>query len=72
MIEETLDFSYNHPTQQTPEAQGTLWGAYNAVSGYYNYIKTYRSQEEKFRSQYFGTAESKILKAFNFAEEIIH
>jgi phage/plasmid-like protein (TIGR03299 family) len=72
MIEETLDFSYNHPTQQTLEAQGTLWGAYNAVSGYYNYIKTYRSQEEKFRSQYFGTAESKILKAFNFAEEIIH
>ena len=71
MIEETLDFNYNHPTQQTSEAKGTLWGTYNAVSGYYNYIKPYRSQEEKFKSNYFGTAENKILKAFDLAQELI-
>ena len=37
-IDATMQFALTHPTQTTPEANGTLWGAYNAVSGYFNYI----------------------------------
>lgn len=71
MVSETMHFHYNHPTQKTAECLDTLWGGYNAISGYYNYIKSYRSAEEKFKSQYFGTAEKKILKSFDIAKSII-
>ena len=67
MIDAATQFAFTHPTQKTAEANGTLWGAYNAVSGYYNYIKNYDSAEAKFNSQFFGTANTKMLKSFNEA-----
>jgi phage/plasmid-like protein (TIGR03299 family) len=71
MVETTYQFSLTHPTQMTPEATGTLWGAYNAVSGYYNYCKEYKNTEEKFTSQYFGNANKKMLKSFELAQKIL-
>lgn len=72
MIESTTQFSMTHPTQTTEAANGTLWGAYNAVSGYYNYIKNFKSGEDKFTSQFFGQANKKMLKSFNQAVSIIN
>lgn len=71
MIDAATQFALTHPTQKTAEATGTLWGAYNAVSGYYNYIKNYDSAEAKFNSQFFGTANTKMLKSFNEAVALI-
>lgn len=71
MVDATTKFALTHHTQQTDEAKGTLWGAYNAISGYYNYIKDYSSDEQKFHSQFFGTANTKVLKAFNLASEMV-
>jgi phage/plasmid-like protein (TIGR03299 family) len=72
MIEGTTQFAFTHPTQTTDAANGTLWGAYNAVSGYYNYIKTFKSTEDKFNSQFFGVANKKMLKSFNQAVSLIN
>lgn len=72
MIEGTTQFAFTHPTQTTQAANGTLWGAYNAVSGYYNYIKTFKSTEDKFNSQFFGVANKKMLKSFNEAVSLIN
>ena len=72
MIEGTTQFAFTHPTQTTEAANGTLWGAYNAVSGYYNYIKTFKSTEDKFNSQFFGVANKKMLKSFNQAVSLIN
>jgi hypothetical protein len=72
MIEGTTQFALTHPTQTTEAANGTLWGAYNAVSGYYNYIKTFKSTEDKFNSQFFGVANKKMLKSFNQAVTLIN
>lgn len=72
MIEGTTQFAFTHPTQTTDAAKGTLWGAYNAVSGYYNYIKTFKSTEDKFNSQFFGVANKKMLKSFNQAVALIN
>ena len=72
MIEGTTQFAFTHPTQITDAANGTLWGAYNAVSGYYNYIKTFKSTEDKFNSQFFGVANKKMLKSFNQAVSLIN
>jgi phage/plasmid-like protein (TIGR03299 family) len=71
MVDATTEFAMTHPTQTINAANGTLWGAYNAVSGYYNYIKDYKSAEDKFNSQFFGTANVKMIKSFNKAVEMI-
>lgn len=71
MIDATTKFALTHNTQTTDESKGTLWGAYNAVSGYYNYIKTFDSAEAKFNSQFFGTANTKMIKSFSKAVELL-
>ena len=71
MVEATTQFAMTHPSQITDAANGTLWGAYNAVSGYYNYIKNFKNSEDKFSSQFFGAANKKMQKSFNTALELI-
>jgi phage/plasmid-like protein (TIGR03299 family) len=63
-VESIYDFATNHPTQTTPAALGNVWGGYNAISGYYNYLCNFKNQEQKFNSQLFGNANAKIQKAF--------
>jgi len=36
-VESIYEFAMTHPTQTTPAAFGSVWGGYNAISGYYNY-----------------------------------
>jgi len=72
MVEATTQFAFTHPTQITSPANGTLWGAYNAISGYYNYIKPYDNQEKKFHSQFFGAANSKMIKSFDEAVAVLN
>jgi phage/plasmid-like protein (TIGR03299 family) len=71
MINATTEFAFTHPTQTTEASNGTLWGAYNAISGYYNYIKDYPSAESKFTSQFLGAANQKMLKSFNHAVALL-
>jgi hypothetical protein len=71
-VDMTLDFAYNHPTQKTVETTGTLWGAYNAISGVYNYGKNYKNSEDKFNQHFFGTANKKMLKSFDEAMELVN
>ena len=70
-VDMTLEFAYSHPTQKTVESTNTLWGAYNAISGVYNYAKKYKSNEDKFQNQFFGTANKKMIKSFEQAVELI-
>jgi phage/plasmid-like protein (TIGR03299 family) len=65
------EFALSHPTQQTEATRGTLWGAYNSISGYYNYIQKYKNDEQKFTSQMFGNGNNKIQKGFQKAYELI-
>lgn len=71
MVDMTLNFALTHPTQITDEAKGTLWGAYNAISGYYNYCKTYKSAEDKFVNQFYGVGNKKMLKSFDLAKSML-
>lgn len=63
-VSSIYDFALSHPTQQTDAAKGTMWGAYNSISGYYNYIANFKNEEQKFTSQMFGNGNKKINKAF--------
>jgi phage/plasmid-like protein (TIGR03299 family) len=70
-VDSVMDFALHHPTQANGVARGTVWGAYNAVSGYYGYIKSYKSQEEKMKDLYFKGAAKRIEGAFDVALSLI-
>jgi phage/plasmid-like protein (TIGR03299 family) len=67
-----FNFSINAETQKSEAAYRTLWGAYNAISGYYTHIKDYRTEEQKMWDINYGTASSKIKKAFNAAKAMMY
>jgi phage/plasmid-like protein (TIGR03299 family) len=71
IVDSTYNFATTHPTQVTSAANGTLWGAYNAISGYFNYVKPFKNQEDKFNSQFFGQGNKQISKAFTKANAIL-
>jgi phage/plasmid-like protein (TIGR03299 family) len=66
-----FEFAKTHPTQNTKAADGTVWGAYNAVSGYFNHVVKYDSQEVKFKKQLFGMDSKRIIKGFDIAMQLI-
>ena len=66
-VDSIYEFALSHPTQTTEAARGTLWGAYNSISGYYNHVANFKDSEQKFASQMFGNANTKIIKGFNKA-----
>jgi phage/plasmid-like protein (TIGR03299 family) len=72
LTEKIFHFAKTHPTQLTDESNGTLWGAYNSISGYYNYLKKYPTTESKFKNTMFGADNNRIVKAFDNAMELVH
>lgn len=57
-------------TQQTETTKGTLFGAYNAVTGYYQNVRSYKDGEAKLQSLVLGgTAQGKAQSAFDLCSE---
>jgi phage/plasmid-like protein (TIGR03299 family) len=71
LVDEVFTFALTHETQKSEAAYRTVWGAYNAISGYYNFLKDYKSPEQKMRDLNYGTAATKINKAFDLASAMI-
>lgn len=62
-------YAMNSPTQQTETTAGTLFGAYNAVTGYFQNVRFYKSGEAKLKSVLFGgTAQQRTQRAFDLCE----
>ena len=61
-------YAMTSPTQQTETAKGTLFGAYNAITGYFQNVKEYKGQEEKVNSIMFGTGLQRTQSAFRLCE----
>jgi hypothetical protein len=74
-VNEIYQFAHEHPTQLTEAAKGTVWGAYNSISGYHSYLKEYKSQEQKMNDLYFKggmtSGAAKIEKAYDLAVALI-
>ena len=70
-VDSIYNFALSHPTQTTDAARGTVWGAYNSISGYYNYLAKFKTQEDKFNSQMFGSGNNRINKGFKIAHELV-
>jgi phage/plasmid-like protein (TIGR03299 family) len=64
-VEDAFSYAMISDTQQMETTKGTLFGAYNAVTGYYQNVRTYKDNEAKLQSIIMGgTAQMKSQKAF--------
>jgi len=73
VCENAFVYAMSSPTQQTETTKGTLFGAYNAITGYYQNVKEYKTDEDKLNSILFGTGLQRSQNAFrlctDFAKE---
>jgi len=67
LVQKVYNFAKYHPTQTTSATDNTLYGAYNAVSGYFGHVKDYKSLSQRMESLSFGYASNKTNNAFNLA-----
>ncbi|MFD2943276.1 DUF932 domain-containing protein [Flavobacterium notoginsengisoli] len=66
MVDDAFEYGMSHPTQQTTETKGTVFGVYNAVTGYFQNVRKYKSGEAKLASILMGgTAQLRGQAAFN-------
>lgn len=65
-VEDAFAYAMVSDTQQMDTTKGTLFGAYNAVTGYYQNVRNYKDDEAKLQSIVMGgTAQLKSQKAFD-------
>nr|WP_068891249.1 DUF932 domain-containing protein [Pedobacter panaciterrae] len=65
LIENVYEYALSSPTQQELTTKGTVFGAYNAVTGYFQNVRGYKNEEAKFKSIMTGTALSRTQTAFD-------
>ena len=65
VVEDAFAYAMVSDTQQMDTTKGTLFGAYNAVTGYYQNVRSYKDNDAKLHSIVMGgTAQLKAQKAF--------
>ncbi|NGY37657.1 DUF945 domain-containing protein [Flavobacterium sp. XN-5] len=65
VVQDAFAYAMTSDTQQMDTTKGTLFGAYNAVTGYYQNVRNYKDDEAKLQSIVMGgTAQIKSQKAF--------
>src|SRR5690606_21994158 len=64
MVEDAEEYAMPSPTQLVGSANGTLYGAFNGITGYFQNVRSYRDDEAKFKSIMGGTALRRSEKAF--------
>lgn len=66
------EYAMSNPSQQLATTKGTLFGAYNAVTGYFQNVRDYKSEEAKLKSILIGgNAQMKTQKAFNLCTDFM-
>jgi phage/plasmid-like protein (TIGR03299 family) len=63
------EYAFSSETQQTITTRGTLFGAYNAITGYFQNVREYKNDESKFKSIQFGNGLKKAQTAFKLCTQ---
>jgi phage/plasmid-like protein (TIGR03299 family) len=74
LTEEIFEYAVSNPTQMTGATKGTVYGALNAITGYYQNMKEWESAEEKIDNLIIsqtGTGKMRTEKAFEMAMRYI-
>lgn len=65
IVDSAFDYAMGNDTQQMDTTAGTLFGAYNAITGYYQNVRKFKDGEAKFKSIMDGTARQRAQVAFD-------
>lgn len=69
IVSSVMEYSFANQTQQEATTKGTLYGCYNAVSGYFQNVRNYRHEESKLKSIMFGAGLQRSQTALNLCGE---
>jgi hypothetical protein len=70
MMNSVYEYAMTNPTQTTETTKGTVFGAYNAVTGYFQNVRNYKDDEAKIKSLLLGgTAQQRTQAAFNLCTD---
>jgi phage/plasmid-like protein (TIGR03299 family) len=70
ICDSVFEYAMCSESQQTKTTKGTVFGAYNAITGYFQNVRSYKNDEAKIKSTLFGgTAQIRTQKAFNLCED---
>lgn len=69
MCDAVYEYSQVAPSQQEITTKGTLFGAYNAITGYFQNVRTFKDEEAKFKSIMNGTAQLRTQKGFDLCTD---
>lgn len=66
IVDDVFGYAMMSETQQLQTTKGTLFGAFNAVTGYFQNVRKYKDNDAKIKSLFLdGTAEGKAQKTFD-------
>lgn len=65
IVDNAYAYAMGDPTQQMETTAGTLFGAYNAITGYYQNVRKFRDGDAKLKSIIDGTAKQRGQVAFD-------
>ncbi|WP_233589262.1 DUF932 domain-containing protein [Gynurincola endophyticus] len=72
-VEDAFSYAMISDTQQMETTKGTVFGAYNAVTGYFQNVRNYKDDESKLQSIVMGgTAQMKTQRAFELCGQFVH
>jgi phage/plasmid-like protein (TIGR03299 family) len=64
-------YAMTHPSQQQETTKGTLFGAYNVVTGYFQNVRSYKNEEARLKSIMFGNGLTKTQAAFDICMDFM-
>ncbi|MCR8556919.1 DUF945 domain-containing protein [Mucilaginibacter sp. BJC16-A38] len=68
IVSSVFDYAMTSPTQQEATTKGTLFGAYNSVTGYFQNVRNFRDEETKFKSIMYGGGLQKGQTTFDLCD----
>ncbi|MBK0379366.1 DUF932 domain-containing protein [Mucilaginibacter segetis] len=72
IVDNAYAYAMGNPTQQMETTAGTLFGAYNAITGYYQNVRNFKDSDAKFKSIIDGTAKQRAQIAFDLCGNFAH
>jgi len=68
IVDNAFAYAMGNSTQQMETTAGTVFGAYNAITGYYQNVRNFKDGDAKFKSIMDGTAKQRAQIAFDLCE----
>ena len=69
IVDSVYEYALGNVTQQMETTAGTVFGAYNAITGYFQNVRRFGNEEAKFKSIMDGTAKQRGQVAFDLCRD---